>query len=341
MRTLAPTVHIEVVARLGAHARAWDALVDTAPLASPFLKSWWLDALDDARRPQIVLVLDGEHLVGGLALQARRLLGVEVLSVLGGGRLCPDHLDLLAERGHEEAVLSAVAAWLRRPGARMVDLDGLRDDAWALRLFPGVRAELAERAPHEPLPADPADYFAARGSHVRTKAGKSRRRLERGGVTLRRTPDDEAGAAFDGFEALHDARPDRQPLLRHRAELRRFALAGVAAGEARMYEAVRGGERVGVLLGFTTGGRWATYQIARSMDHDLRDVGSVLDVVSIEEACREGLAELDLLRGAEPYKAAWATRQRGLHRVRAAHGLRARLLLAALDLARRLRRRFA
>lgn len=324
----ASELHVEVVDHLGGHAAAWDDLVASADLVSPFLRSWWLGSMDAARRPCIVLVHGADRLLGGIALQRGRLLGVEVLTVLGGGRLCPDHLDLVAEPGHEELVVGALTEWLRRPGARVVDLDGLRDDALALRLFPHEQAVVAELAPYEPLPADAADYFAARGSRVRGKAGKGRRRLERAGVTFRRTVDPVA--ALDAFEALHGVREDRQELLGHREELRRFFLAGFAAGEARSYEAELGGELVGVLLGFTTGGRWATYQIARSLDRGVRDVGTVLDVVSIEEACAEGIAELDLLRGAEPYKESFATQARGLLRLRAAHGLRGRLLLATL-----------
>lgn len=324
----APTVRIEVVDHLGEHAAAWDDLVSSADLVSPFLRSWWLGSMDVARRPCIVLVHGPDRLVGGIALQRSRLLGVEVLTVLGGGRLCPDHLDLVAERGQEDVVVAALRGWFRRPGARVVDLDGLRDDALALRLFPREQAVVAELAPYEPLPADAADYFAARGSRVRGKAGKGRRRLERAGVVFRRTADPVA--ALDAFEALHGVREDRQELLGHREELRRFFLAGAAAGEARSYEAELDGELVGVLLGFTTGGRWATYQIARSLDRTVRDVGTVLDVVSIEEACAEGLTELDLLRGAESYKESFATQARGLLRLRAAHGLRARLLLATV-----------
>lgn len=326
----APTLRLEVVDHLGEHAAAWDDLVGAADLVSPFLRSWWLGALDADRRPCIVLVHAADRLVGGLALQRRRLLGVEVLTVLGGGRLCPDHLDLVVAPGYEDLVVAELSRWLRRPGARVVDLDGLREDALALQLFPGERAVVAELAPYEPLPADAADYFAARGSRVRGKAGKGRRRLERTGVVFRRTADADAESALDAFEALHGVREDRQELLGHREELRRFLLAGVAAGEARIYQAELDGAIVGVLLGFTTGGRWATYQIARSLDHGARDVGTVLDVVSIEEACADGLTELDLLRGAEPYKQSFATQTRGLLRVRAAHGVRGRLLLATI-----------
>ncbi|HQF93191.1 MAG TPA: hypothetical protein PLS46_03455, partial [Microthrixaceae bacterium] len=84
-----------VVDRLGAHASAWDALVDSMPLPSPFLRSWWLAevAIGD---PRIVLVFDHGELVGGLALQRSTKAGVEVLQFLGTGPLEPDHLDLVA-----------------------------------------------------------------------------------------------------------------------------------------------------------------------------------------------------------------------------------------------------
>lgn len=336
-RTLRTPLRLQVVDRLGALAPAWDDLATASGVDSPFVRSWWVDALATSRTARIVLVHRDDRLVGGLALQRRRLLGVEVLQVLGGGRLSPDHVDLLARPGHVDDVLAALADHLGG-GSRLLDLDGLRDGALAVRLArtltPGAVVRVVEHAPYEALPADPAAYLASRGSGLRTKGGKGRRRLERAGLVLRRTPDDAAADALDDLARLHRARGDREELLAHLPELRRVVELGVAAGEVSMHEAVRDDVRVGVLLGFTTGGRWSTYQIARSLDHDLRDVGTVLYLASIDDACRRGASELDLLRGDEPYKLTLAARTRPLLGVRAAVGLRGRLLLAGLDAAR-------
>lgn len=321
---------VVIADELGCHAAAWDALGAAAPLASPFLRSWWFAGLDAARTPCFVLVHHDGRLVGGLALQRRRVLGVDLLTALGGGRLCPDHLDLVADPAHEAAVVDALGSWFRGRGSRVLDLDGLQEDARVIAALPRARVAATDVAPYEPLPADPADYRRARGSRFHTKAGRGRRRLERAGVVFRRTPDAQVPAALDDFDALHGVREERQELLRHRAEIRAFVLAGVTAGEVRVYETVRDDVRHAVLIGFTTGGRWATYQLARTLDHDLRDVGTVLHIAAIEDACTTGLTEVDFLRGSESYKATFTTRARPLLRVRAAHGLRGRLVLRTM-----------
>src|SRR5215467_3446340 len=94
----APT--IVAVAELGAFRAAWDTMVGSLPLPSPFLRSWWLDHASGPH-PLFLLVLEGGTLLGGVALEQDRRCGVRRLSVQGGGALCPDHFDLVAEPGQE------------------------------------------------------------------------------------------------------------------------------------------------------------------------------------------------------------------------------------------------
>src|SRR5690349_16934344 len=77
--------------QLNGWAAQWDQLVDSSPLPSPFLRSWWLTGAGGPGG-HFLLVVDGARLLGGLALENRHLM----LSVrmMGDGSLCPDHLDL-------------------------------------------------------------------------------------------------------------------------------------------------------------------------------------------------------------------------------------------------------
>src|SRR5205807_1596939 len=89
MMPRAPTgMRVSVTNVLGAYADAWDSLVESLPIPSPFLRSWWLDAAAGSR-PCIVLVLQRDRLVGGLALESDRHVGIERLRLLGAGPLCP------------------------------------------------------------------------------------------------------------------------------------------------------------------------------------------------------------------------------------------------------------
>src|SRR4030081_2227885 len=88
-------MRVRVVRALGAHAPAWDALIDASPVPSPFLRSWWLSSAFGSQ-PVIVLVLEGERSVGGRALERDRHIGVERLRVIGAGVLWLDLLYVVA-----------------------------------------------------------------------------------------------------------------------------------------------------------------------------------------------------------------------------------------------------
>jgi len=103
-----------VLPRLDRWAPQWDQLVDRAPLPSPFLRSWWLAGTSLAG-PRFLLAVRDDRLLGGLALEEGRMLGLPCLRMMGAGPLCPDHLDLLASPGHEDAVIRSVGSWLSRP----------------------------------------------------------------------------------------------------------------------------------------------------------------------------------------------------------------------------------
>src|SRR5271165_5799275 len=80
------------VPHLNGWAAQWDQLVDSSPLPTPFLRSWWLTGTGGPG-PHFLLVANGAHLLGGLALEKRHpMLSVRMM----GESLCPDHLDLLA-----------------------------------------------------------------------------------------------------------------------------------------------------------------------------------------------------------------------------------------------------
>ncbi|MFC6345434.1 hypothetical protein ACFP8W_25845, partial [Nocardioides hankookensis] len=62
------SLRVETRQRLDGRRAAWDGLVADQPVPSPFLRSWWLEGVAPTDTT-FVLVLDGERLVGGLALQ--------------------------------------------------------------------------------------------------------------------------------------------------------------------------------------------------------------------------------------------------------------------------------
>src|SRR5581483_2634458 len=112
------------VSHLDGWTAQWDRLVDRAPLPSTFLRSWWLTATVGGRG-RFLLAVDGERLVGGLALEEQGGPGLRVHRVMGSGRLCPDHLDLVAGPDSEDVTVGLLKDWFERPGNRLVDLSAV------------------------------------------------------------------------------------------------------------------------------------------------------------------------------------------------------------------------
>jgi len=324
--------------RLGSLERAWDALVERLPLPSPFLRSWWLEQTAGGV-PRFLLVMDGDELVGGLALQQERWLGVQRLRVMGAGALCPDHLDVVARPGREEDVLAALAAWLRRPGSRVLDLEGVAGGSHLAAALPGrVRREVVAVAPWAPLAADPGEWLRTRRRGFRATLRKATRRLEEQAVAHRVLRGASVDAALATLRRLHGAQwGERSNFL---AAYDRFAAAsraGASRGEVALHELAAGEVVVAAVSCFELAGRVSLYQSGRLSAHRWRNAATVLLAKVVEDACLRGFTEVDLLRGDEPYKANFASAAREVVRLQAAHGPAGRLALATLVLGARVR----
>lgn len=333
------TTRIVETPTLGRWSQAWDALALSSPLPTPFLRTWWMSGVATPE-DHFVLVVDGDTLVGGVALRRRRLLGVSWFGVVGGGKLCPDHLDLVALPDRVGEVREELAHWFASPGPRVLDLDGLRADSLIAAAIQPSKVSAIDVAPFEPLTTSPEDYYAARSVSFVKRVRKFRRRSDKDGVRYRRVDRQEASSAMAAFVAMHEAREERAELARELPRILDAVERGVADDEVRIYVAEKDGRYGVVLLLFTTGGRLCVYQTARAVDDgDFNHAGTVIDAVAIEDASVEGLSEVDFLRGAEPFKSSFTAHTRPLMRLRASHGVRGWLLLHSIQLAESCRRR--
>jgi CelD/BcsL family acetyltransferase involved in cellulose biosynthesis len=328
------TLTVAIRARIGHHGGAWDSIVDSRVISSPFQRSWWLEGVSENTR--YVLVLDDDRLLGGLALGERRVAGVRRYAAPGPAVLCPDHLDLVAAPGAEDVVAGVIGEWFARPGQRVLDLRGVADDSLLAGAM-GTTSEPLDVAPYQPLPASPDTYLAGRSANFRRSVRRAGRSLAAQGIEHRRVDLADLPAAFAAFRSLHEDREGRGPLVAELPALERGLTAGVAAGEARVDVLAAGPDVVAVALAFVVAGRLSLYQIARSLDGAHDGAGNVLLVAVIEDAVAAGCHEVDLLRGGEGYKSSFADRTRVVGRLRAAHGGAARAQLAAEDAARSLR----
>src|SRR5262249_8777833 len=172
---------------------------------SPCVRCWWVHATG-VRRRRFLLVVRDDELLGGLALDEGRRLGLPYLRMMGSGPLCPDHLDLLARPGHEDAVVGAVRAWLGRPGSRLLDLEGIRPGSRLLGALPGrVRREPSGVAPWARLPTTGAAYLGARPPGFRRTLRKATARLTAAGAAHRISRGRSAIRSLETLRRLHAA----------------------------------------------------------------------------------------------------------------------------------------
>ena len=320
--TVAPPSLLDIP-HLNAWAAQWDQLVDSSPLPSPFLRSWWLTGAGGPGR-HFLLVVDGARLLGGLALEKHR--PMLSLRMMGDGSLCPDHLDLLAAPGHEAAVVSVLRDWLCRPGERLLDLKGIRAGSRLIEALPGrVRREPMSVAPFAPLPDSPEAYRATLSPQFRKNLRVSAKRLAAEGVTHQTIRGRAVLQRLDILRELHQSqwggRSNFLPVFN------RFAAGfagGCAADEVAVHELGNDSLVVATVTAFEVAGRTSLYQSARLTDRRWRDATTVLLAAIIDDACARGFSEVDFLRGDEPYKGRFTADHRQVLRLVAGRGVAGR-----------------
>jgi CelD/BcsL family acetyltransferase involved in cellulose biosynthesis len=309
---------------LGGWAAQWDQLVDSSPLPSPFLRSWWLTGAGGPGR-HFLLVVDGAHLYGGLAVEKRHpLLSVRMM---GDGLLCPDHLDLLAAPGHEAVAVSLLRDWLCRPGERLFDLQGIRAGSRLVEALPGrVRREPMVVAPFTPLPDNPEAYRATLPRQFRKNLRVSAKRFAAEGVTHQTIRGPAVLPRLHTLRELHQSQwGSRSGFLPVFDRFAAGVAGGCAADEVVVHELRSDDLVVATVTAFEVAGRVSLYQSARLTDRRWRDATTVLLAAIIDDACVRGFDEVDFLRGDEPYKGRFAPNHREMLRLVAGQGVVGRL----------------
>jgi hypothetical protein len=320
---VAPPILLDVP-HLNGWASQWDQLVDSSPLPSPFLRSWWLAGTGGSGF-HFLLVVDDARLLGGLALEDRHQ--TSSFRMMGDGSLCPDHLDLLAAPGHEAAVVSLLGDWLCRPGGRLLDLKGIRAGSQLIEALPGrVRREPMAVAPFTPLPDSAEAYRATLPTQFRRNLRRSANRLAAEGVTRRTIRGQAVLRGLDTLRELHQSQWGSRS--RFLPSFDRFVdgcAGGSAADEVVVHELGSNDLVVATVMAFEVAGRVSLYQSARLTDLRWRDATTVLLAAIIDDACARGFTEVDFLRGEEPYKGRFTPYHREMFRLVAGKGAVGRL----------------
>jgi CelD/BcsL family acetyltransferase involved in cellulose biosynthesis len=305
---------VEQPDELAPYVEAWDELAAAAgrPFCAPaWMLAWWREGRSGDARLRVVLVLDGDELVGVGPFFAQVAYGLAEYRLLGAG-FC-HRIGPLARAGREREVSAAIATALAAatPAPASVVFEGINAgdawpelfaDGWPGRPRPHLRTDVSMDAPSIALEADYEAWMARRERKFRKEARRTARRLEEEGVHGRLAADEQAIGALI---YLHHARWEERGGSSVGEEAQRVVSAAAAAlDEQRLAVALLEGPdgpiaaelvlRAGESVVFWAGGfdpAWAKHA-----------PGTQAMLVALEAAAAQGVRAADLGGGAHEYK---------------------------------------
>jgi CelD/BcsL family acetyltransferase involved in cellulose biosynthesis len=297
-------------------APAWDGLVASSRLRSPFL-SWtwqteWVRAFAADRRLEIRCVEDGGgNLVAILPLCESPSGAMQTI----GGADVSDYLDLISREGREEE------AWMALLQSRMAE-----PVEWELHAVPEisptvaslaplaaacgltVSATVEERCPVLALPSSWEAYLARLSGKHRHELQRKMRRLARDApdarVTCVSAPADIA-ARLGEFLALHrSSRVGKARFMDERMErfFRRALTAFAERGAARLWFLDTASGPIAAFVTIEWDGTVGLYNSGFAPERAALSPGVVLLAQLIRDAIARGREKFDFLRGEERYK---------------------------------------
>lgn len=210
-------VVVDDVCALDPYVEEWDemAIRRGRPFCAPaWMLSWWRHGTTGHARLRVVLVLDGERLVGVgpfFAQVARS--GLVEMRLLAAG--FSHRIGPLAERDRERevacALANALAAMRPRPASVVFEGVDLAErwptmvaNAWPTRVPPKLRTDVVMPGSVISIGASFEAWLERRPRRFRKESRRTARRLEEAGV--RSTVTTDATQAIDALLSLHHAR---------------------------------------------------------------------------------------------------------------------------------------
>jgi len=358
-RTAGAVASVPLVDALARGAAAWDGLLESSPVASPFARWAWHQAWalaappEDLLASQAVLLCDETgtwEAVLPVAVRAStfRRRRVAALTWAIGDLGCPDHLDVPAV---PNADLRAVVPALLSLPWDVALLGNLAPDAPNVARLAAafeesglvVRLEPRWSCPYLDLPSTWQEYLESLSSTRRQRLRRYERNLRRDhSVTVTDYGVDRLEEGWRHLVALHERRWEGSGVFSDPRvnQLHRWFVEELARrGDLWLATLDVDGEPAAAWYGFTDCGTVHFYQSGRDPRWEDQSVGVVLMTEMIRRAIERGYRRFDFLRGDEAYKTLWTTSQRvTAELVILRPGWRS-FWLRGLDLAARLRAR--
>jgi len=316
---------VEDAARLEGHAGAWDGLADAAsrPFCSAaWLLAWWRHARPARSTLAIVLVWEGEKLVGAAPAFAQSGPPGVVRWRPLAAQTC-QRVEPFALPGREGEVAAAITEVLaaRRPAPTLLSFEGIGEtspwprllaDAWPGRRRARVVALSSIGALAIDLRGHDFDgWFRTKSSHFRQRLRRQRRLASERGGAFRLADGASAAHDIEGFLRVHGDRwagrgGSRAVTPRVAAMLRSAGPGLVASGRLRVWSLDVGEEIVASSLVFVAGSQHGYWLNGFDEAHADLEPSKISILQVIEDAFACGAEGLDLGEGAFAYKQRFA-----------------------------------
>jgi L-malate glycosyltransferase len=315
----------------------WNRLVDVMYRPSTFctwewVHTWWKHF--GGPYELLLLFIYREDALVGIFPLSSRLMWIEdavmpgrALGFCGSTELYSDHMDVICAEKDAMECMDAVMAYLDRDfqGWDVLQLSHVAEDAKCLEFISGrkvpfdVRTRAVSTAAYIPLEGGFTGFLEtlSRGGRHNLKRARSILHEQYGAVYEGCDSDAVAKAMREMFE-LHGRRAAQkgtrtnfqgERLTRFHAEIAELV---DAAGHLHLRFLRHNGQPIAGWYCFNLGGRIFTYQQGFDPEWEKRSVARVLLFELIEEACQEGITEIDMLRGGWEYKSHWTSHRREL-----------------------------
>jgi CelD/BcsL family acetyltransferase involved in cellulose biosynthesis len=207
------TAIVEDLDSLAPYLSEWDALAVAGgkPFCAPgWMLSWWQGTRSERTRLKVILVHEGDRLVGVGPFFANMTFGLVELRLLSAG--FSHRIGIVAEPGLEERIAPAMAAALAATHPASVVFEGIEGDDpwpdllvanWPGRVRPRRRSDGELQAPVIHLDGDYEAWISRRERRFRKEARRHERRLEEHQVSRRVAADKQA---IDALLTLHHQR---------------------------------------------------------------------------------------------------------------------------------------
>jgi CelD/BcsL family acetyltransferase involved in cellulose biosynthesis len=296
-------------------------------LTFEWMFTWWRH-FGRGQKLAAIVIRAGGRVIGIAPFYLRRQFRLaHCLTFLAGDHVGSDHLDVLAARGCEAAVVAQLASMLlaRRRAWDYIELGEVGKDSLAASLGARLAAEgmtceeaPASICPYAVLPSSFEEYLAGASANLRSNFRRRSRQIQDGGSVDFLVVAEPAAVegAFSDLLRLHRLRfqqlgEDSAFLKAGVPEFHREALRALAAqGLVRLFLLQVNGESVAALYGFSSGRSFQFYQSGMHPEWAKYGVGLVTMGNTIREAIAAGHTIFDFLRGCEDYKSKWARLER-------------------------------